>query len=554
MVQNLLKQTAADSDVIPGYLSSQDISGIGVELRQRLLLRYSGFPRLFQAAEGHIMARIFPAEINRPLSSAGQSGELATLALLRRRLPDEYTIFHSLNTARNERPGGVLTAVDFVVVDRAGRTLLIKQQSGQWRARESDPAPQREAMRGAMAAHMRRVLAAVREQFRRRGEGGWLPEVDFLIYCPNYKVRDIHDVGVDLEHVVDAASPQCLATRIERLLRSRESTTLPAGGAEVVFDVLRESFALVPHIHAPEDGTGERFIQLHEGLIQVVDNVSMQPYRLRVCAVPGSGKSHAACHAYRRAVAARKKTLFLGASQALMARLARCLPEGGGVMAFAELAQWINSHRPEIVDCLIVDDGDLFPEALRDCLKPLVGDASEVVWFENSPVTEAGGPPVWTPTKVTYTCHDNFRTPSRIAAWLRRTLEVPVNFRNPVPGQGVTVHACHSEAHQNVLVEQVAAAARAEGFCPDQIAILRLGHDGSTPVPAGHETLDVAGFHGQEAPVVIVTDIDPCADDTRFDERLFYAATRASWSLHLMVNAHNPRNDRFLAGPGCAEW
>ena len=56
-------------------------------------------------------------------------------------------------------------------------------------------------------------------------------------------------------------------------------------------------------------------------------------------------------------------------------------------------------------------------------------------------------------------------------------------------------------------------------------------------------------FKGQEAPAVILVDVDPAADRLEREERLLYCGmTRATVRLDLVVQQDNPANRRFL-GP-----
>jgi hypothetical protein len=104
------------------------------------------------------VARIVPSDIARLELAGANRYEIGTLRLLQARLPDSYTVFHGVHWTR-EWPGEtVFGELDFVVVNRAGKALLIE-----WimRTRWSS------ALGGAGTGHVRRMD---RSQPRARGQ------------------------------------------------------------------------------------------------------------------------------------------------------------------------------------------------------------------------------------------------------------------------------------------------------------------------------------------------------------------------------------------------
>jgi len=76
------------------------------------------------------VARIVPSDIARLELAGANRHEIETLRLLQARLPDSYTVFHGVHWTREWPSETVFGELDFVVVNRAGKALLIEQKDG----------------------------------------------------------------------------------------------------------------------------------------------------------------------------------------------------------------------------------------------------------------------------------------------------------------------------------------------------------------------------------------------------------------------------------------
>jgi hypothetical protein len=83
------------------------------------------------------MARIVPSDLTRLALSGAHEPEIETLALLRDRLTDEYTVFHGVHWTRQYKGRTLFGEIDFVVINNAGRVLCIEQKNGGLEERES---------------------------------------------------------------------------------------------------------------------------------------------------------------------------------------------------------------------------------------------------------------------------------------------------------------------------------------------------------------------------------------------------------------------------------
>jgi hypothetical protein len=76
------------------------------------------------------LARIIPSDLTRLALSGVHEPEMETLALLQRRLPDDYTVFHGIHWSRQYKGRTVCGQFYFVVLNRAEDVLPIKQENG----------------------------------------------------------------------------------------------------------------------------------------------------------------------------------------------------------------------------------------------------------------------------------------------------------------------------------------------------------------------------------------------------------------------------------------
>ena len=112
------------------------------------------------------MAHIIPSDITELALAGASEPELATLDRLRRDLPGDYVVFHGVHWSREYAGYTVYGEVDFVVVNRAGRVLLVEQKNGP--LTETDAGLVKSYASGPKSVNdqVRRALDNVREKFR----------------------------------------------------------------------------------------------------------------------------------------------------------------------------------------------------------------------------------------------------------------------------------------------------------------------------------------------------------------------------------------------------
>ena len=164
------------------------------------------------------MARIVPSDLSRLALSGIHQPEIATLALLEKQLPDEYTVFHGVHWTRQYRGNTLYGEIDFVVLNSAGDILCIEQKNGPLRETGEGLVKDYGGTPKNVGEQIQRSLDSIREKYRYQcGDKPGL-SVEYLIDCPDYAVRTLNAAGLDAERIVDAPKAKDLATQIQAIL------------------------------------------------------------------------------------------------------------------------------------------------------------------------------------------------------------------------------------------------------------------------------------------------------------------------------------------------
>jgi hypothetical protein len=173
------------------------------------------------------MARLIPSDLDSVLGPDGMhAGEARTLARLRDGLNDRYTVYHGVHWARAQRGGSAYGEIDFIVLNRAGAVLLIEQKNGLLEESADGLTKHYEDNRKNLANQVHRSIDKVREKFQWQHGRDVRLALDYLVYLPDYRVKNLNAVGLDAQRIVDAPARDLLAERIDRLgvvrVRSRQ--------------------------------------------------------------------------------------------------------------------------------------------------------------------------------------------------------------------------------------------------------------------------------------------------------------------------------------------
>ena len=76
------------------------------------------------------MAYIIPSDISQSALSGSNEYELETLSELKKKLPNEYSIFHGVHWTREYDSVSLFGEIDFVIINKSGDLLFIEQKNG----------------------------------------------------------------------------------------------------------------------------------------------------------------------------------------------------------------------------------------------------------------------------------------------------------------------------------------------------------------------------------------------------------------------------------------
>ena len=533
------------------------------------------------------MARTYP-EGWRQLPAAGRRArELDTLATLAAGLPDDHAVYHGVHWTRIEREHALFGEIDFVVVGPTGRLLLIEQKSG-----FLDETPEGLVIPGArerkqVGVRIARAAAQLRERLAVFLKGRDA-DVGTLLYCPDYTVRQPGTAGIDPARIVDAGKRGHLPAIVQSLLRDGPRNALVLDG---IHRFLADELELVPDVGALAGQAETLYTRLSGGLAEWARRIEMEPFRLRVTATAGSGKTQLALAVFRDAVAAGRRPLYVCYNRPLADHIALIAPQGGEVATYHQLCdRTLRGHgripdfsRPDAFaqletafgelepadewrfDELVVDEGQDFRDDWRDALLRLLRPAGRAWWLEDPMQNLYGRPEVALPGWVRIRSERNYRSPADIVAALNRALPLarPLEAGSPIERSAIEMLTWKDAAE---LVEQTKRAltrAIGLGFRREMIATVtfrgrehsrftqyeRLGAHRLKAFTGAYDLLgnpvysngdflidSVHRFKGQAAPCVIFTEIDFEALDEATVRKLFVGATRASVKVILVLS------------------
>ena len=547
------------------------------------------------------MSHIVPSDISRLALSGGNSKELDTLQQLKTQLPNDYTVFHGVHWSREYDARTQFGEIDFVVLNRAGKVLFIEQKNGALQETGSSLVKHYDDGDKDIAHQLQRSINKVREKFQWSHGKQMNLAVDYLFYCPDYRVKNLNAVGLSADRIVDAAGKEGLAARIQSILEPGETGN--DGWYDKVEEFFHQTFELVPDIHTHIGSQEKQFVRQGGALATILTNLEMQPYRLKVAGTAGSGKSLFARRFLDREAGEGLKVLLVCYNRPLADRMRK---SAGGVgtintfMGFCDdflksrglalkysdmndnpdfwrnvLEQVMDQDVPEDwkFDTLIVDEGQDFEAEWLEILRLFLQKGANVLWLEDSDQNIYSKPPVPLPDFVRYRCAVNYRSPESIAAFISGNLSIQFEQGNHLPGLGVGVHGYDDADEQPKIVGKIVQDLMRQGFTHDDIVVLtcrgvkssvfsemdKVGglelrqftgdydSDGNQVWSEGRLTYDsIYRFKGQETPAVILVDVDPNTEHLERAEQLLYCGmTRATVRLDLVVNNGNEYNQRF---------
>lgn len=532
------------------------------------------------------MAHIHPEGWRELQASGAAQREIETLTVLAEGLDDRYAIYHGVHWTRITEGNHALAGdIDFAIVGPTGKVLLIEQKSGLL-AETLDGLVTRYARKQhSIQVQLAHTVSALAARLKDACEGEAVP-VEALLYCPDYTVRSPGTAGIDPARIVDAARREHLAAIIRSILPV-SGEALPR--RERIHRFMADLLRLVPEVDAIAGQAEALTTRLSGGLAEWARRIECTPFRLRVVGTAGSGKTQLAMAAFRDALAAGRRPLYVCYNRPLADHIALIVPPGGEVAtyhqladrvsrrlgrvpdfslpdAFSQLEALLDEHVPATAECfdeIIVDEGQDFQARWADNLLRFLRPEGRAWWLEDPLQNLYGRPPAELPGWVCLRSGTNYRSPRDILALLNPLLPAPIVAGSPLAGADVEILTYAGPDELVLHTAHAITRAVSLGFKRSQIAVITYRgreHSALTPLtrlgphslraPTGRYDLlgnpmlsegdvlidSVLRFKGRAAPCVILTEIDFDQLEERAVRRLFVGATRATLKLLLVVS------------------
>lgn len=533
------------------------------------------------------MPQILPSGWRELAVTGAAAREIETLNLFAARLPDELTVYHGVHWTRLEDGFSVYGEVDFIIVAPDGRMLLIEQKAG---FLTETPEGLVKNYPGRVE-HVRQQMLQMVEGLAARFDkgGGEKLVIDYLLYFPDYKVRNPALAGIEPSRVVDAGNRTRLVELVTQLLPVTPETAQQGRVRKFLGDMLE----LTPDASAMAGRAEALVTRLSQGLAIWARQLEFSPFRLRVVGTAGSGKTQLALAEFRAAVEAGLRPLYVCYNRPLADHVGQLAPIGGRVGTFHMLCDtfaresgaapdysapgiWSAMEKvfdsapiPEawMHDVLIIDEGQDFAEHWRDAMLRLLRPQGRALWLEDPMQNLYGRAPVPLPGWVTLHSQSNYRSPRQIVDLLAAIVPESERIQAASPFIGADVerlvYPADDAAAAADATKQAITRCLGANFARSDIALLSFQGRAHSPLlqadRLGQHTLrsftgdyDLLGnpvyrdgqllaesvyrFKGQSAPAVIFTEIDFEALDDRTVRKLFVGMTRARLKLVLVMS------------------
>ena len=546
------------------------------------------------------MAKIYPSDLPVLDTPEIKSAELDTLRKLQTELPADYSVFHSVHWSRADEKNTAYGEIDFIVMNNTGKVLVIEQKNGMLEETPDGLVKSYGLTKKVVEHQIQRNISNIRNKFSKQHPGRDKLYIDYLIYCPDYKVININAAGIDRERVVDGNSKASLSDYIKRLLDAKGDAS-PESVREL-HEFFLSSLRIVPDVASYKSSQQRVYRQLLSGLSDVIDNLEFEPFRLRVTGTAGSGKTQVTLAFCDRMLAQGKKPLLLCYNRPLADKIREIVRNGvtvntyhGFCLQMAGMADippdspkfredgfWtgvqerlvdVASTEAPGFDCLIVDEGQDFLAEWHEIIQLFLTEDAVQLWLEDPLQNLRGTDVVPLPGFVTYNETSNFRTPTSIAGFIKQSLGQEFRQRNMLPGLGVQMFEYSMKNQlEGKLAHRINELVKA-GFKPGDIAIIscrgmdstalretdRLGHHDVRRFTGKYDEHEnqiytegelifdtIFRYKGQQAPVIILTDLDESLEVNERTRKILYCAmTRATVLLELLVETTCPWLEAF---------
>ena len=533
------------------------------------------------------MARILPSDWRTLEVTGSAAREIETLALLERSLPASLTVLHGVHWSRIQRGFTVVGEIDFVVIAPSGSVLLIEQKSGFLEETAEGLVKRYGADTRKHVGHqIDRMIDALRSRLSQTIRAEPIG-IDYLLYCPDYTVKNKGTAGLPQERIIDLPRRESLPQQIVDALPNQPARPELA---RRLYEFFAGELNLVPDT-ATLVGRAEQLVtRLSGGLATWARRLDFLPFRLRVTATAGSGKTQLALAVLADASKAGRSARYVCFNRPLADHVARVAPTGAQASTFHQLCErqlraagWVPDfgqpnafeelikryaaleRGDEQVDELVVDEGQDFDGTWVEPLLRNLRRDGRVWWLEDPMQQLYERAPIELPGWVVLRDYTNYRTPRKILDYINRLVipECRIEAASPLEGADVEIL---DYANTVELIDRTTRAitlALQGRFRKQDIAIvtfagreksrlLPLEALGANPLKSFTGRYDLFGtpqysegeilcetvyrFKGQSAPCIILTEVDFEAFDERARRKLFVGMTRASMKIFIVIS------------------
>jgi len=534
------------------------------------------------------MARIIPPDYNAPTQSSLYESERQTLEYLAEALHDSYTVFSSVLWARSTKHSTGFGEIDFCVVSPVGQLIVIEQKSGSLTVRDGQVYKRYGVTEKDAGKQLHRNVSALKAAWQK--QNGATVDIDYLLYLPDYTVRDQVGAQLDASRIVHAGSKESLAQTIENICgdlignaaKVNQMHNFLTGVLELELDIGR----LQTH--------QERLYRRHEdSLLSWVKRLSFNPYVLRINGCAGSGKTQVGLGLFQEARICGEDVRYICFNRPLADSLAQAVNDPDHIQTKDTFyAQFLQSQKvafddvlrssqyyerlehavanaaiPDewLLDLLIIDEGQDFSQRSLDVLRRFLRPAGRLVWLEDPEQNLYQQVNVTLEHAVELQLDQCFRSPTAIVKYLTTLFAIkrPLIPANPHYGLepefiSVTRESLvdQLEAHihrlltrgaslKEIAIVSLLGLASSTLNKVNQLGEFELSHatgqytDAGQPIWTDGEIIydSIYRFKGSQRPFILLIDAD-FKVITEKEVRLFYCGmTRATLGVDIFLTA-----------------
>lgn len=533
------------------------------------------------------MARIIPPDFNAPNQTGLHESERQTLEYLAEALPDSYTVFSNVMWARSHAHNTRFGEIDFAVVSPAGQLIVIEQKSGGMSVRDGHLYKRYGVTEKDAGQQLLRTISALKDVWQKQHLGESVA-IDYLLFLPDYSLKQINGLQLDASRIVHATSAESLAQTIETLCGDH-----PADDDKVaaMHDFLSGVLELELDIGRLQSHQERLYRRHEESLLAWVNRLHFTPYVLRINGCAGSGKTQIAAGMFREARQRGEEARYICFNRPLADGLGKALRDPERIHSrdqfydrflksqdaifdyddnegsiFARIEEMVaRTPVPEdwLTDLLIIDEGQDIPARSMNILKRFLRPGGRLVWLEDPEQNLYQHEQVSLPEAVELRLDQCFRSPQAILKYL--TTLVPVKRTlipaNPHVGEVPEFHVA-TAAQLPALLTSRLEALTAKGIPPEDIAIVSMrsikksalygldslggfrlssftgqySPEGEQLWSEGEILLDsIYRFKGSQKPFVFLVDVDAEAMTDDVVRRIYCGMTRATLGVELFM-------------------